>query len=74
VFDALLTVSIFVVPWWTVLGLGALGAITFRWFFEWVGVMLVIESIFSAFWFPSLAVLALALLLVVELVSYYSLN
>lgn len=68
----LLLVAIVTVPWWVVLLLVVVNFFLFSWFFEGVLIMWLVDVVFAATTFPWLAVSTLAVLLVVEGITYYS--
>jgi|GEM_PF-1163744 hypothetical protein len=70
-FVALLFSATFILPWWWVAALGVIGILSFYWFIELVGIGLYLDVVFSSFWMPFIALGALILLLVIELVTYY---
>lgn len=71
VFIAGLYIATFVLPWWAVAVLAAIGVLVFSWFFEAVALAFYIDVLFSAGWIPWLSLCVLGFLFVVEIVTYY---
>ncbi|MEX2514844.1 MAG: hypothetical protein WD335_01805 [Candidatus Paceibacterota bacterium] len=70
-FTALLLLATFILPWWWTALLALVGIFSFYLFLEAVFVGILVDVIYSASWLPIMGLVALGVLLMIGLVTYY---